>query len=84
MSHASCHCSTPHPSEAYLFKLDAPVGPLLSAAVNPSEAGARRLREVARPAGQAVEADTNLAAVKAALEDATTALQDYLGGKGAS
>lgn len=66
----------------YLYKLDAPVGQLLSAAVNPSEAGARRLREVATPARKAVEADQSLLTVKAALEDATTALRDYLGGNG--
>lgn len=70
--------------EAYLYGLDAPIGRLLAAATNPSEAGLRTLREVAQPAEQAIEADENLAAVKAALEDATTALQDYLGGNGAS
>lgn len=68
--------------EAYLYKLDAPVGGLLAAVANPSEAGLRRLREVATPARKAAEADASLGTVKAALEDATVALQDYLGGNG--
>jgi hypothetical protein len=67
---------------AYLYKLDQPIGRLLMAALNPSEAGLRHLREVAAPAHQAVQADDNLSAVKAALEDATSALSDYLGENG--
>jgi hypothetical protein len=65
--------------EAYVYKLDAPVGGLVAAVTNPSEAGLRRLREVATPARKAAEADAILSTVKAALEDATVALQDYLG-----
>jgi hypothetical protein len=70
--------------EVYIYGLDAPIGELLVAATSPSERGLRRLRDVAEPAEQAVEADENLVAVKAALEDATTALQDYLGENGRS
>jgi hypothetical protein len=68
--------------EAYLFQLDSPIGRLLWAAINPSDTGLRQLREVAEPAQQAVEADENLVTVKAALEDATSALKDYLGEDG--
>jgi hypothetical protein len=70
--------------EAYLFKLDAPVGGLLAAVSHPSEAGLRRLREVATPARKAAEADASIATVKAALEDATVALQEYLGENGST
>lgn len=70
--------------EAYLYKLDAPIGALLGALHNPSEAGLRRVREVAQPAREAAEADASLATVKAALEDATVALRDYLGENGAA
>ncbi len=69
--------------EAYLYKLDAPIGGLLAAAANPSDSGLRRIREVAAPASKAAEADASLSTVKAALEDATVALNDYLGENGA-
>jgi hypothetical protein len=65
--------------KAYLYQLDAPIGRLLADAMNPSEAGLRRLREVQAPASHATQADAHLATLKAALEDATTALDDYLG-----
>ena len=65
--------------KAFLFKLDAPIGRLLDDATNPSDAGLRRLRDLSTSARRATEADANLATVKAALEDAMTALQDYLG-----
>jgi hypothetical protein len=70
--------------EAYLYKLDAPIGGLLRAVESPSESGLRTLREVATPAKKAAEADASLATVKAALEDATVALQEYLGENGGS
>jgi hypothetical protein len=60
------------------------IGCLLAAALNPSEGGLRRLREVVKPAHKAQEADANLSTVKAALEDATVALGDYMGEDGAS
>ena len=70
--------------EVYLYKLDAPIAGVLGAATNPSEAGLRRLREVATSAREAVESDESLATLKAALEDATAALRDYLGENGRS
>jgi hypothetical protein len=68
--------------EFYLYKLDAPVGALVTAIRQPSEAGLRRLRDVATATRVSVAADENLATLKAALEDASVALQEYMGESG--
>lgn len=64
--------------QAYLYRLDEPIAQVIEAVRRPSSAALQRLQETAAPADQSVGLDAGLQDVKAALDDASSALEDLI------